>query len=82
MELFRPEPCQNRDRSLCTYCHLLIQSRQQDLYSSSVVVHSLLACVNLPQVHILAVTNIWTQLHGTQKNLKWNVKEDKLDAFK
>lgn len=60
-----------------THCHLLIQSREQDLDSSGVVVHSLLACVNLSKVHVLAVTNMWTQLHGMQKNLRWNVKEDK-----
>lgn len=60
-----------------THRHLLIQSREQDLYSSGVVVYSLLTCVNLSKVHVLAVTNIWTQRHSTQKNVKWNVKEDK-----
>lgn len=53
----------------CGLC-LFVQCRQQNLYSSRIVVHSFLACVDLPQVHVLSVAYIWAQLHSTQKNLE------------
>lgn len=39
---------------------------EHDLSSFTEVLYSLYACVNLPQVHVLTVALLWTELHSLQ----------------
>lgn len=58
--------CMNRVSALSCLIGVFVHGVEHDLSSFTEVLYSLHACMNLPQVHVLTVALIWTELHRLQ----------------